>query len=175
MLYKKSKQKENRTEGNKGTHSEVIHSKEICKQFVILVYFIDVCISSGWGEIQPSEYPNVLQYINAYRLPADKCIAKTSKGWDDDRFCTISDSKYRQEEDGNGPCVGSGDSGGPMVCFKHDKNNNYEGAYIEGVVNDSIGNKNVGYCQYQDNWADVRKYREWIDPLLVNKYYKYCF
>ena len=133
---------------------------------VIIYFFTDVCISSGWGEIQPFEYPNVLQYTNAYRLPAEKC--KTYKGWDDDRFCTISDSTYRQEKDGNGPCVGSGDSGGPMVCFKHDENNNYEGAYIEGVVNDAIGNENVGYCQYQDNWADVRKYREWIDPLLVN-------
>ena len=80
----------------------------------------------------------------------------------DETFCTISDSKYNTQTSSKPPCFGSGDSGGPLACYEQDKNNNYN-AYINGVVSRSADN-----CEKVDIWTDVRKLREWIDPLLVS-------
>ena len=47
---------------------------------IIYFFFIDACFSSGWGEIiQNKQSPNVLQYINAYRLPKVNCGAQGNK------------------------------------------------------------------------------------------------
>ena len=60
--------------------------------------------------------------------------------------------------------VGAGDSGGPMVCYEN--NINEKNAYINGIVSWSENGPNG--CIKEDIWVDVRKFREWIDPLLVN-------
>jgi hypothetical protein len=55
-----------------------------------IIFFIDFCFSSGWGnmklfqndeddedEDEDDDRPsNVLQYINAYRLPTENCQSK---------------------------------------------------------------------------------------------------
>ena len=119
--------------------------------------------------------------MNAYRLPAESCHNKHENdeenivqsefdpatlrnNWDDENFCTISDSKYNPKTSSKAPCFFNGDSGGPMVCYEH--NDDDYNAYINGIVSNSEDGPNG--CIKEDIWVDVRKLREWIDPLLVN-------
>ena len=69
------------------------------------------------------------------------------------------------EQTSNEPCAAPGDSGGPLVCFEYDENNDFKGNYINGIVSKS---EKTSPCISGNVWVDVRKFTEWITPLLVS-------
>ena len=117
---------------------------------------------SGWGKNEEKESPKYLHFHYTHRLPKSVCQNEFHlTPLYDGTYCS---SNEKWETNPGEQLTSGGDSGGPYVCLTNDE------VYIDGAVHGSHKQSEAPDAKELDVATDVVKFREWIDPFLVNTY-----